>query len=158
MTWLRNILLIIFGGGIALAASLDSTTPTELKAEVNQKLNQKMATNVDYTASIQAMQPVITELGKKGWVFSSSKNKICAFERKYKVLITRTPEHQDVAEKRGEVAIGDNTYESGIYQTTRCTDKYGEQRIDIDFVTATGNAALDAFNFGEKSANWLQDL
>ena len=157
MTWLRNILFIIFGGSLVLAASLDSTTPTGLKAEVNQKLNEKMATNVDYTSSIQAMQPVISELEKKGWTFTS-KGQNCAFERKYKVLITRTPEHQDVVERRGEVAIGDNTYESGVHMTTRCIDKYGEQKIDIDYVTSVGNAALDAFSFGDKPANWLRDL
>ena len=156
MTWLRNILFIIFGGSLVLAASIN-TTPTELKTSINQKLNEKMVTSVDYTASIQAIQPVIDELGKKGWVFTTDGDS-CSFHRQYKILITRTAEHQEVVEKRGEVRKGENTYESGVYQTMRCADKYGEEKIDMDYVTSVGNAALDAFGFGDKHANWLRDI
>ena len=158
MTWFRNLLFIVFGGGVVFAASISNQTSAEFKAGINQSLNEKMTTvSTDYTANIVAMQPIITKLEGKGWVFTTD-GRNCAFERKYKVLITRTPEHQAVVEKRGEVSKGDNTYESGVHATTRCRDTYGEEKIEMDYMTAMGNAALEAFGFGDKHANWLRDL
>ena len=136
----------------------------EAKTEINERLDREVmggtGTVPDRLSTDADLQPVIDEIAKEGWVVSEPSRDNFLAKHAYVVRVTRSPEHQALVEGRGEVAVGDNTYEhshSSQFPISK-TFFYGEEKLEItDAVMAKGLICLSA-NKHRRSANWVRDL
>ena len=136
----------------------------DVKIEINERLDREVmkgtGTVPDRLSTDADLQPVIDEIAKAGWVVSEPSRGEFLAQHRYVVSVTRSPEHQALVEGRGEVPVGENTYEHPHTSEFPISETffYGEEKLEItDAVMAKGLICLSA-NTQTRSANWVRDL
>ncbi len=89
----------------------------------NEVLNRRAGRQLDYTASKTAMQPVLDELVKEGWVIPESWDRASKieFQRKTTITVTRSPARQARLIELGVAQDGIAPDDTGTYQKTVST-------------------------------------
>ena len=92
-------------------------TITEAKAEINLRLDREIMGGTDPEVAPDRLKNtgsfrvILDEVAKQGWLLSDISRGEFRVERAYVLRVTRSADHQKLVEDRGEVAVGDNTYE-----------------------------------------------
>jgi len=151
---------------------LSSTTKTAINAKIKTLMGDLTAK--DYLANKAVLKTVLTKLHDSaaygGWIIEAnnpdwSLATEVKLRRTYKILITRSPEHQAMVEKNGEVAIGDNTYQSIRTEilngsVDKRTGPKGDPKMETvaGIKETLGMLIIEALNKGPRPADRIGDL
>ncbi len=141
------------------------------KDEINTRLDREIMGGTDVVPdrlkNTGSFRVILDEVAKEGWIVSEPRPGEFRIRRAYVLRVTRSAEHQKLVERRGEVAVGDNTYEhphSEQYPISE-TFRYGEVEGDplsgleiTDSIMARALICLAANGSGPRLADRVRDL